>query len=164
MRYKLINNQTKENHFCDKLTIDEFDYYINNDEIKVGDWYTWDGNKNNAPSLCTDSYNESSILDSEGFTKFYKIIATNNLNINIPQIIDEVEIVLTFLCKQKGDVNNTIDLNAYGIGVIEGYNKAKKTYQFIEEDMINFAEWCQKPSLEDLLLFKRTNANSNNQS
>lgn len=56
------------------IKISELHYIIVNDsEIKVGDWYTWDGNKNVAPSLCTDSYNESSILDAQGFTKFFKV-------------------------------------------------------------------------------------------
>ena len=90
--YKLINLKTKEEHLCDKVTIDCFNYYVSDEEIKVGDWYTWNGNKNNAPSLCTDTYNESSILDSQGFTKFYKVIATNNPNIDVPQV-GEFEII-----------------------------------------------------------------------
>lgn len=27
-KYKLINNQTKEEYLCDKVTIDGFDYYV----------------------------------------------------------------------------------------------------------------------------------------
>lgn len=28
MKYKLINNQTKKETLCDKVTIDGFDYYV----------------------------------------------------------------------------------------------------------------------------------------
>ena len=31
-KYKLINPNTKEKHLCDKITINEFNYYVN-DEI-----------------------------------------------------------------------------------------------------------------------------------
>ena len=30
-KYKLINLNTKEEQLCDKVTIDEFDYYISNE-------------------------------------------------------------------------------------------------------------------------------------
>lgn len=48
---------------------------VSDEEIKVNAWYFWDTNKNEAPSLCIDSYNEDSIRDSDGFTNFYKCIA-----------------------------------------------------------------------------------------
>lgn len=32
MKYKLINKTTSEEHLCDKVTIDGFDYYLS-DEI-----------------------------------------------------------------------------------------------------------------------------------
>lgn len=34
MKYKLINTITKEEHLCDKVTIDEFDYYVSDKVIK----------------------------------------------------------------------------------------------------------------------------------
>lgn len=71
MKYLLKQNKEDKGILCDKVVIGGFDYYVNEEEIKVGDWYTWVGNKNNALSLCTDIYIESSILDSQGFTKFY---------------------------------------------------------------------------------------------
>jgi hypothetical protein len=33
MKYKLINNKTKEEHLCEKVTIDGFDYYVSNEKI-----------------------------------------------------------------------------------------------------------------------------------
>lgn len=38
MKYKLINNQTKEEHVCEKITIDIYDYYVSDDIINTGDW------------------------------------------------------------------------------------------------------------------------------
>lgn len=32
-KYKLINLNTKEEHFCDKITIDGFNYYVSDDKI-----------------------------------------------------------------------------------------------------------------------------------
>jgi len=37
MKYKLINAQTKEEHLCDKVTIDGFDYYVS-DNPKADDY------------------------------------------------------------------------------------------------------------------------------
>jgi len=33
MKYRLINKQTGEEHLCDKVTIDGFDYYVSDDKI-----------------------------------------------------------------------------------------------------------------------------------
>ena len=52
-----------------------------------------------------------------------------------PNTEDDVEKVLIDLCKNKGDENNTIDLNAYGIGVIDGYNQAKSETGFSLDNM-----------------------------
>lgn len=161
MKYLLKQNKEDKGILCDKVTIDGYSYYVSEEEIKVGDWYTWDGNKNNAPSLCTDTYNESSILDSQGFTKFYKVIAATNPNIDIPKVVDEIEKLAFdyyeevkkeyYSNGQKAQLpKSNKEFQAMGDGFIAGYNKSQETHPFSEDDMIEFAEWCQKPSLEDL--------------
>jgi len=171
MKYKLINSKTKEEHLCDKVTIDGFDYYVSEEEIKVGDWYTWDGNKNSAPSLCTDNYNETSILESKEFTKFFKVIATNNSNIDITKVVDEIlklssKYINSEDIKSKKKWNTkqyfeydlkNIDLKGKdeflykklllklcaetSFGFTDGYNKSQETNPFSEEDMIEFGKW-----------------------
>ena len=37
MKYKLINQKTKEEHLCDKVTIDGFDYYASDELPKQND-------------------------------------------------------------------------------------------------------------------------------
>ncbi len=82
-QYKLINNKTKEEHFCDKVTIDRFDYYVSDDIIEEG----WKGT----------AYKED--VKGKIFKHFYttnewykdakKVIATtNNPNIDIPKVVD----------------------------------------------------------------------------
>ena len=36
-KYKLINTTTKEEHLCDKVTIDGFDYYVSDEKYAVGE-------------------------------------------------------------------------------------------------------------------------------
>jgi hypothetical protein len=174
MKYKLINSKTKEEHLCDKVTIDGFDYYVSEEEIKVGDWYTWDGNKNSAPSLCTDNYNETSILESKEFTKFFKVITTNNPNIDIPKIVDEIlklssHYINSEEIKSKKKWNTkqyfeydlkNVDLQGNdeflykklllklsaetSFGFIDGYNKSQETHPFSEDNVIDFLNWISK--------------------
>ena len=142
-KYKLINTKTKEEHLCNKITIGGFDYYVSDEEIKVGDWYTWDGNKNNAPSLCTDTYNESSILDSQGFTKFYKVVATTNPNIDIPQILEEPN--ETLIHQIAADLGYRMLPDDLEEGIKAGYKESQETHPFNEDDV----EFFVKKALED---------------
>lgn len=72
-----------------------------------------------------------------------KVIATNNPNIDIPKVIDEVDnIIKNAFYDKKGDFKrSTIGADDWINGLKLGYNKAKETYQFTEEDMIEFAQY-----------------------
>lgn len=165
MKYKLINNKTKEEHLCDKVTIDGFDYYVSEKEAtKLGDFcYAIKSN-----NLFININPKLNSLDKR------KVIVTNNPNIDIPKVVCNID--LTKLCHydrrnpdfsikeeygyDKEEVEATgnfakkdcaCDNCFYGRSVLtEQLIKAKETHPFSEEDMIEFAEWCQKPSLEDL--------------
>ena len=72
-----------------------------------------------------------------------KVIATNNPNIDIPKVIDEVDnIIKNAFYDKKGDFKrSTIGADDWINGLKLGYNKAKETYKFTEEDMIEFAQY-----------------------
>ena len=129
MKYKLINKQTKEETLCDKITVDGFDYYVSDEKTqKYGD-YVWNGDH---------------IL---GIAKVFtpdgrKVIATNNPNIDIPKVVDEVK-VLANLHK----VNISEDWSRASF--IKGYNKSQETHPFSEEDMIEFLNWIRDNTVFD---------------
>ena len=133
MKYKLINKQTGVETLCDKVTIDEFDYYVSDELPSIGD---------------------KSVLQVEGFSpmvlthfeecesdyKGKKIIASNN-PIDIPNVVNEVEMLANieypFAFGGIGNIENT-SKNHF----IKGYNKSQETHPYSEEDMIEFASWC----------------------
>lgn len=87
MKYKLIHSQTKEEHLCDKVTIDEFDYYVSDIDVILD---------SSSPFVYTkkDGIYKfeviDAILDISDYPKI--VIATNNPNIDIPKV-GEFEII-----------------------------------------------------------------------
>jgi len=136
-KYKLINTKTDEEYLCDKVTIDGFDYY-------VSDKGYFKHNDLNVPSdfskvsdiSITKIHDLDIVNDSRNGYK--KVIATNNPNIDISKVVDNVKMLAT---QQWGDVHRTGIL-----GFKIGYNKSQETYSFSEEDMIEFAEFVAKYS------------------
>lgn len=127
MKYKLINNKTKEETICEKVVIDNFDYYVNNDKITS---YYYNPATNN---IHIESNPKR--LEVVNKHKRLKIIATNNPNIDISKVISEVKTLsLEYIINKNTQFFTKHDFE-------NGYNKAKETYQFTEEDMIDFAEW-----------------------
>lgn len=148
MTYKLINNATKEETICSLVTIDGFEYYIS-DEI-AGFTY-------NKPT-----YNSDGRIGLPENNQSKKVIATNNPNIDIAQIIDNSENCYSL---NKQDLRYIFDSGNAGSGgsmynrvrkysgfddfldkdakiqTIFKNNKAKETWQFTEKDMIEFAKW-----------------------
>ena len=84
-KYKLINTRTKEEHLCDKVTIDGFDYYVNDETPEHDNYITY---KNQLFIIKNG--------DNELFHLSKKVIATNNPNIDIPKITSKID--LTKLC------------------------------------------------------------------
>lgn len=133
MKYKLINKQTGETHLCEKVIIDGFDYYVSDENINVGDYYLTFTNKTVMGNVrkCEDS--------SYNFTHCKKVIATNNPNIDVPKVVDEVEELSNSWYYKSGKITpSKIEKSSF----IAGYNKSQETHPFTEEDMIEFAKKC----------------------
>lgn len=135
MKYKLINKTTKEEHLCDKVTIDGFDYYVSDELPKLND------------VVITSVGNIHYIKDnSKDFIEYIsklgkKIIATTSPNIDIPKVVDEVEeLSEKFIGCKYEDIEDSIDQIGYD-SFKRGYNKSQETHPFSEKDMIEFAEW-----------------------
>ena len=127
--YKLINTKTKEEHLCDKVTIDGFDYYVSSDKIKELE-----------PD---DRY--ATIVENPRRIVFYTkhiqdtfskvVICSNNPNIDVPKVVNKVEKLAK---EQWGNVHRTGIL-----GFIEGYNKSQETHPYSEE----FFDWIDKEEI-----------------
>lgn len=134
--YKLINNKTKEETICSLVTIDSFDYYVTSNGYIKSKEFNYDVTRKAIVQLIQD-------FGTTATEFLMKILATNNPNIDIPKVIDETEesfnIVDDIKVRYSGE---EADLwCSYKIGFGDGYNKAKETYQFTEEDIIEFAQY-----------------------
>lgn len=123
-KYKLINLKTNEEHLCEKVEIDGFEYYLSNEEIMNGDW---------SYDIMMKSINQINNVYSK------KVIATNNSNIDLPKVVDEVEKLANIYCKEMDRIGEFHDFHSFKYA----YNKSQESCPFSEEDMIEFAEWCQ---------------------
>lgn len=133
MKIKLINKQTNEEHICSKVVIDGFDYYVSDDEIKLND-------------PITDNYRVWFWRDDCSLLGRKKVIATNNPNLDIFQVVDNYKNGKWWAADLNGyDKNcelptNDVEVNSF----IEGYNKSQESHPFSEEDMIEFSWWLVK--------------------
>lgn len=157
MKFKLINRVTNEEYICNKVTIGNFNYY-------VVDNITTDTNYFIQSISLFKRINESNVRQEWRTTDFIhgcsvktglnysfdsddksckKVIATNNPNIDIPKVIDEI----TKVFKNHFDIDSTEDFpkTVGDTNIIEyfkeGYNKSQQDFPFSEEDMIEFANW-----------------------
>lgn len=161
MKYKLIQAKTGEEHLCDKVTIDGFDYYMSDEKINEETLFVDD----NKLFECRNIF-EIGIEDDNGlihkFENCKKIIATNNPNIDIPKVVDEVEkLAFDYYEQVKKDYysngqqaqmpKSNKEFQAMGDGFIEGYNKSQETHPFSEEDMKDFGYFCAKHYKEKVL-------------
>ena len=117
--YKLINKQTGEEHICQKVTIDGFDYYVSDEKVHFG--YVWNSILEQVETMFEEKTFHNSLKG---------IIATTNHSLMCPKVVDEVE----RLANQKA-------LPHLRAVFIEGYNKSQETHPFTEEDMIEFANF-----------------------
>lgn len=132
MKYKLINKQTGEEHICKKVVIDGWDYYISGNEGQLGD-------------VVIELYVDGTIgleqidtLNDIDSSVQKKVIATNNPNIDVPKVVDEVEMLAEkFIGCKYEDIENSIDQIGYD-SFKRGYNKSQETHPFSEEDMKSF--------------------------
>jgi len=147
MKYRLINKTTNQETICNKVTIEGFDYYVSDEEPTLSDTL----------NICYYIFNGTLYKREYSHHKgCKKVIATTNPNIDIPKVVDEVEILAELKYKTIGFVEEWRELeenNPKNEGFKEGYNKSQETHPFSEQDMIDFAEWRDK-YLEELNQWK----------
>jgi hypothetical protein len=145
MKYRLIDKTTGIGTLCDKFTIDGFDYYVSpsNKDFKINEVSIYKKWKLGIVTNVNDD-----ILEFEGEfideSDLYKIVCSNNPNINIPKVVDEVErLAREFATKPVNSLNpiGTITCFLSQNGFEKGYNKSQETHPFSEENMIEFAEF-----------------------
>lgn len=122
-----------EEHLCDKVTIDGFDYYVSG-EYKDGDYVILP-----LGDTLMRCINGTTFIEGT-----QKVIATNNPNIDIPKIVSSASLGL--MC-----ANNSLLLSSHKFdhlsvfyGFEKGYNKSQETHPFSEDDMIEFLNWIGK--------------------
>ena len=142
MKYRLIDKTTGIETFCDKVTIDGFDYYVSDEHKTNSVHIPKDGIiMEQIVNYNTEEYKSS--VRTFGNKNHRFVIATNNSNIDIPQVVDGVEIIcINDLQEFYGtDIQLTSEGEKYLSGFKTGYNKSQQTYPFSEDDMIEFAEF-----------------------
>lgn len=144
MKYRLIDKTTGIETLCVKVTIEGFDYYVSDEKATEG-FYGYinfqGGNIKKVGKYFADDWK--------------KVIATNNPNIDVPKVVDEVEeLAHEYFAQERF---NWEQENPNGLKspqpLVEqynktftplykaGYNKSQETHPFSEEDMIDFAEF-----------------------
>ena len=106
MKYKLVNNNTKEEALCDKVTIEGFDYYVSDEKIHFG--YVW----NTILEQIETMFKEKTFHDD-----LKGVIATNNPNTAIPKVVDEV------------NLDNLLGEWKYKLGLKESKDKADEKFE-----------------------------------
>lgn len=139
MKYKLINKTTGEEHLCDKVVVDGWDYYVSDELPSIGD----------KSVLQTKELGQMILTHFEECESDYKgkkVIATNNPKIRNINVVDEVN--LEFIIKNNIHPSRKEEDPTlwYSIecAIKEGYNKSQETHPFSEEDMIDFAIFYEK--------------------
>jgi hypothetical protein len=144
MKYKLIHQETKKETICEKVvTGDGFEYYVSNQDRSLNDFVLL----NNKPISKLPDYNgyhviqliDETLLDSANALNCPKVIATNNPNIDIPKVVDEVE--------KFADEATPLRLGK--LIFKQGYSKSQETHPFTAEDMLAFGKLLSKQTDED---------------
>ena len=145
MKYKLINKTTGEEHICEKVVVDGWDYYVSDERPKVGDWVI--------EYQKADAVGELHFINGEYVLSVdiqEKVIATNNPNIDVPQVVDEVDVLgktMVKLCLEK--IKDLTKRFFWKAGFKCGYNKSQETHPNSDEDMIEFLNWIRDNTVFD---------------
>ena len=159
MKYLLKNKTTGEEHLCEKVVIDGYDYYVNKNIPKIGDSVNFfngdnyiskviDKIGNSDRDIILEHMPESRKNGTLDYREMKKIIATNNPSIvDIPKVVDEVGSA-NWIAKDLHGYDKNVPLPTNDVEVnsfVEGYNKSQSTHSNTDEDMIEFTEWCNYP-------------------
>lgn len=163
-KYKLINRTTKEEFICEKVTIDGYDYYVSDEKPKRKDCCITSTNsiyQDNQESLnnkvifidkevinyheiiCRVVFYNNSVNLPFDISELKKVIATNNPNIDVPKVIDEVEELALIEVPEnlQEDSGCNYPQQEWDISKqdrlmwVKGYNKSQETHPFSEDDI-----------------------------
>ena len=143
MKYKLINLQTKEEHLCNKVTIDGFDYYVNDANVHITHPCYFYNKPTNYLGKAIKKEGKFWVCENmEGFhllSEADEVIATNNPSIDIPQILEEFN--ETLVHQIAADLGYRMLPDDLEEGIKAGYKESQETHPFSEEDMVEFADF-----------------------
>lgn len=127
-KYKLVHVKKQDTeHLCDKVTIDGFNYYVNDEK----------------PLPCIPMNicmaHITKLCDKCGKYQGKKVIATNNPNIDIPKVVNEIE-RLTFQEFKDWSFGEHGPWHTYKM-FQKGYSKSQETHPNSDEDTIEFGQW-----------------------
>lgn len=158
--FKLINIKTKAETICSKVNIDGFDYYLSDDTAGNGDklYLLRDsllGKKGDIITVVATKGGRTDIIKANGDKHWFasdteyqkewnwkKVIATSNLDTDLPKVIDGVQEIATKFVISK--VKKSSQAAGVLVGFIEGYKDAKETSPFNGDDMILFLDFYKK--------------------
>lgn len=124
MTHKLINAETGEEHLCEKVKKDGFDYFLNSKKLIATN------NPNyNTPKVVDEAY-ELAFNFYESIKKEY--YSSTGQKAQLPKTDKE--------------------FRAMEDGFIAGYKKSQQTHPFSEEDMIEFAKYLSSQMDDDGLI------------
>lgn len=137
MKYLVKNRKTGEETLCEKVEVGGYEYYISEGDIIKFDYYlVLPGT--NQPIRCCSNENEIDYSISK------KVIATNNKSLELPQVVvDNFELWVEYREKRLSTMCNSQywDMHGSKESFLDGLNKAKETYQFTKDDMVEFTDW-----------------------
>ena len=136
MKVKIINKNTNQQFDCEEVEIDGYKYYLyyNTEPKKIGQYYI---NKDNQVDIV-----------KTGKELGKPILCSNNPNIEIPKVVDEVDKISEewFLINGYNQFDyihshRTPDAITASNLFKAGYNKSQETHPFSEQDMLDFVLW-----------------------
>lgn len=152
MQYKLVNKKTKEENICSKITIGGFVHYVTEEEPIKNNWFLHKTNADCSIHKCIhrDGLHVISNNNMDYFLRYCKkIIATNNPNIDIPKVVDEVERLAWCIINSNSSLIEDIEKIVGFTAFYEGYNQSKETHPFNKEDLIDYGKWYFKEVYDD---------------
>lgn len=150
-KYLLKQNEEDEGVLCRIVTIDGFDYYVS-DSPRGSNYIIW---LEGTPKLTYATLITSTLYSGGHAENWKRVIATNNPNIHIPKVVDEVERLAEHeFQEQKESYENSTEMFPFddsellATGFQIGYNKCKEIHPNSDKDTIEFANWLRQEDTE----------------
>lgn len=169
-KHTLINKKTKKQHICVEIEIEGDKYYVPyastthlNQDLQEGDWVYSSlyglgrviKDVSNSQSIVVkyekavaqQQYHKTGVWKRDKYYDIFahnckKIVATDNPNIEIPKIVNEVNEALESVYAKEAAGSSLLR-----IGFARGYELSQETHPFSENDMVEFAKWIADSSL-----------------